>query len=274
MRIRTWQLWTITVVVTLLAAVYQRITGPTWPLNGTVQVGGAEVKFKLLRTHPGAGDAEIALNVPDQAVSGTVEFRRVRSRDLWTRQDLSRAGDSLVARLPHQPPAGKVAYRIRLAKQGGAAVELTPEPVIIRFRGDVPALVLIPHIVLMFTGMLLSNVAALEALSKGSRVLSYSVWALIGIAIGGLALGPVVQNYAFNAYWTGWPMGEDLTDNKTALSALAWALAVWRVRRSTTGRGWVIAAAIITMAAYLIPHSTLGSELDYTTGAPGAAGAL
>jgi len=270
MRIKNWQLWTITVVITLLAAVYQRVTGPTWPLYGKVQVGGAEVKFKLLRTHPGAGDAELALNVPDKTVGGTLEFRRLRSNDLWAHEALSRAGDFLIARLPHQPPAGKIMYRIRLVKEGQVPVSLTAEPVIIRFRGDVPPLVLIPHILLMFAGMLLSNAAALEALVKGRRVLPYAGWALIAITAGGLILGPLVQKYAFDAYWTGWPLGEDLTDNKTAVSVLAWALAVWRLRKAPPARGWVVAAALITMAAFLIPHSTLGSELDYTTEAQSA----
>ncbi len=268
MRFKPWQLWTIALAVTLAAAVYQRMTGPTWPLYGRAEVDGAEVPYKLLRTHPGEGDAVIVINTPDRAIGGTVEFRRVRSSDLWTRQELSREGDTLAAKLPHQPPAGKIMYRIQLVKQGRAPVDLTPEPVIIRFRGDVPALVLMPHIVFIFTGMLLSNRAALEAVTRRSRTLSYAAWALLGITIGGLVLGPVVQKYAFDAYWTGWPLGEDLTDNKTAVSVLAWALALWRARKTPPGRGWVVAAALITMAAFLIPHSMLGSELDYTASTP------
>ncbi len=268
MRFKPWQLWIIALVVTLAAAIYQRMTGPTWPLNGRVEIGGTEVRYKLLRTHPGEGDAVITIIVPDRTISGTLEFRRVRSNDLWTRQELSRDGDTLAARLPHQPPAGKIMYKIQLVKQGQAAVDIAPDPVIIRFRGDVPAIVLLPHIVLMFAGMLLSNRAALEAVARGSRALSYAALALIGITIGGLVLGPVVQKYAFDAYWTGWPLGKDLTDNKTAVSVVAWMMALWRARKTPPGRSWVVAAALITMVAFLIPHSMLGSELDYTAPQP------
>jgi hypothetical protein len=82
--------------------------------------------------------------------------------------------------------------------------------------------------------------------------------------VGGLALGPVVQKYAFDAYWTGWPFGQDLTDNKTAAAFLAW-LAAWRYApRSEHPVRWVVGAALITLAVFLIPHSVLGSQLDYS----------
>ena len=39
--------------------------------------------------------------------------------------------------------------------------------------------------------------------------------------LGGMLLGPIVQNFAFGDYWTGIPFGWDLTDNKTLLAAIA-----------------------------------------------------
>jgi hypothetical protein len=204
------------------------------------------------------------LNIPAQTITGMAEFRRYKSNDLWTQQPMAREGDDLVLRLPHQPKAGKILYRIRLAGTDGSTAELTPEPVVIRFRGEVPAPVMIPHILAMFLGMLFSNAAALESLTGGQRLRKLTAWTLYCILIGGLILGPVVQKYAFDSYWTGWPLGRDLTDNKTALIALAWALALWRVRKSPPARAWVLTAAAITMAVFLIPHSVLGSELDHT----------
>ncbi len=57
------------------------------------------------------------------------------------------------------------------------------------------------------------------------------------LVLGGFLLGPIVQKYAFGAFWTGWPFGEDLTDNKTAVAVLAWLprvtlLALWGSRRT------------------------------------------
>jgi hypothetical protein len=92
---------------------------------------------------------------------------------------------------------------------------------------------------------------------------------VVGIAIGGLVLGPIVQRYAFGAYWTGWPFGTDLTDDKTLAMWLAWvaAVAVFRWRKDPLDRlaRWVtVAAAVVMIAVYLVPHSLRGSELDYS----------
>jgi len=61
------------------------------------------------------------------------------------------------------------------------------------------------------------------------------------------------------------PFGIDLTDNKTLIAMIAWLLALWKSKNEKTGRWWVISAAIILLAMYSIPHSTLGSELNYET---------
>jgi hypothetical protein len=72
-----------------------------------------------------------------------------------------------------------------------------------------------------------------------------------------------VQKYAFNSYWTGWPFGGDLTDNKTALAFLGWVCALVALYRSKRPRAWALGAAIFLLLVYLIPHSLLGSEIDY-----------
>ncbi len=78
-------------------------------------------------------------------------------------------------------------------------------------------------------------------------------------------MGPVVQKFAFNEFWTGVPFGIDLTDNKTLIAMIAWLLALWKSREVKYGRYWVIGAAIVLLLVYSIPHSVLGSELNYET---------
>jgi hypothetical protein len=38
------------------------------------------------------------------------------------------------------------------------------------------------------------------------------------------------------------------------------------LRKDRNKKGWALAASIILLAVYLIPHSMFGSELDYATG--------
>ena len=92
------------------------------------------------------------------------------------------------------------------------------------------------------------------------------------LVIGGLFLGPMVQKSAFGAYWTGWPNGSDLTDNKTLIAFLAWLPATVAAARGMRTRAAVVLGWVVMMGVFLIPHSLRGSELDWseTDAAPAA----
>jgi hypothetical protein len=250
--------------VTLASVVYQRLTGPTYPVRGTATVGGEAVRFRLPTSHVSDRDAPIALAIDDPSVGGVLEWRRYRSFDPWRATPLDRRDGRLSAVVPRQPPAGKVMYRIVLADARGDSLALTDSPVIIRFKGAVPAVILVPHIVLMFAAMLLATRTGLEALARGPGAQRLAIVTAVLLAAGGLVLGPMVQKHAFDAYWTGWPLGHDVTDMKTAVAMLVWLVALWRGRGGRPARGWLIAAAVTTLVVYLVPHSVLGSELDHT----------
>jgi hypothetical protein len=242
------------------------MTGPTYPVRGTVNLGGEEIRLRLQRSHSIAGRQPIVVRVPDKAVSGEVEWRRFPTADPWRAEPLARDGDELRAELPPpteplMPAAGKLEYRVQLSRDGVKAA--FPEvPAITRFKGDVPAIVLSPHILAMFIGMLLSTRAALAALF-GGRIRGATYLTLALLVAGGLILGPIVQKMAFGEYWTGVPWGWDLTDNKTLIAALAWALAAWRVHKGSGARPAVILAALATLVVFAIPHSVWGSEAKW-----------
>jgi hypothetical protein len=257
-------IWIIAIVITVAAGIYQRVTGPTYPLPAAVTIDGEKHSFGLIRSHGGEGDAELSIDVPGD-VEGVIHYRRYKTDDEWTSKDMVRDGDELTARLPHQPPAGKLEYYLTFSAAGQTVDIGSDKPVVIRFKGGVPAAVLIPHIAFMFFGMLISNVAGLMAIARDEQFRFYTIFALILLTIGGMILGPIVQLYAFDDLWTGVPFGWDLTDNKTLIAFLAYLVAV--VGNIKTKRPYLtIAAAVVVLLVFSIPHSVFGSEFDYTTG--------
>lgn len=266
---RAWILWTLAIVFTLSSVIYQRMTGPTRPVRGTVEIASEKVDFKLLRTHVTVEDALMKITTINKNISGELRIRRYKSHDKWRTEPLERLGDKLVFSIPKQPSAGKVMYQVRLFDDTGVGVDLTDEPVIIRFKGPVPIYVIIPHVIFIFSAMLLSTRAGLEAIKKRETTYKLALWTTGLFLIGGLIMGPIVQKFAFGAFWTGWPFGHDLTDNKTIVAWLCWVVAIWRDRKTTKGNTWYIGAAVMTTIIFLIPHSALGSELDYTKLPPG-----
>ena len=263
-------LWTLVIIVTLGSALYQRMTGPSYPVRFNEDLGGVQVKSRLMRTHSITGDLPVEIKVGSSEVTGKVVWRRYPTSDEWQEIQLVPGEGTLNATLPRQGMAGKVEYFVELKHGGETLRKPADEAAVARFKGDVPLPVLLIHIILMFGGMLYSSRAGFEALVSGPDLRKYTLAALGWLAIGGFILGPVVQKYAFDAYWTGWPLGEDLTDNKLAAAVLVWAIAAWRTRSAAPGRAagrwWAVAAMLIVFVVFSIPHSLHGSTLDYETG--------
>lgn len=246
-------------------AVYQRLTGPTHPERGKVVVEGETIRFKLLRSHESDGDAPVIIETGNPALKGNILYKRLRVEEEWTVVPMQNQHGELKGFLPAQPAAGKLEYFVELTS-AQQTVQLTPEPVVIRYKGRVPAVVLIPHVFFMFFAMLFSLRTGIEAFTNGSALMKLTMLTTVFLIIGGGILGPVVQKFAFGSFWTGWPFGHDLTDNKTLVALLGWVIAWNRLRHNPANRGWVMAAALILIAVYLIPHSAFGSEYDYESG--------
>jgi hypothetical protein len=120
----------------------------------------------------------------------------------------------------------------------------------------------------MFFSVLIGMRAGLAALFDPRDMRMLAIIAFVGMTVGGMILGPIVQKFAFGAYWTGFPLGGDLTDNKTLIMWLCWvaAIAMLGIKTPKTGtpaRVAVVAAAVVMTVVYLIPHSLRGSEYDY-----------
>jgi hypothetical protein len=249
------------------AALWQRLTGPTHPRRGEAVIGGAVVKWRLLRTSLSGEPFMVTIPVPDGA-SGAVHYRRYPTGEPFRERAMTREGGRLVALLPTQPPAGKLEYFVTLRTPGEEVRVPGDEPVVMRFKGDVPAVVLVTHVAVMFLSMLVGIRSALAAVLARPEAKRYAWVALVGITLGGMILGPIVQKHAFGAYWTGWPFGSDLTDDKTAVMWLAWIAAVavlgrGREPHDRLGRAAVVLAALLMVGVYLVPHSLRGSQLDW-----------
>lgn len=256
--------WVLAILVTLSLSVYQRMTGPTQPLSSVEKVGGKDFKFKFNRSHAGEGGEAVKVETDDNAATAEMQYKRFPSNDSIEKVFMVRYGTALMAELPHQPPAGKLQYQVFVRSGDTGPIPLTTDPIVIRFRGDVPAWALILHIVIIFSAMMFSAKACADAFMGGERIKLYSLLTVITLFAGGFIFGPIVQKYSFDAFWTGWPFGHDLTDNKTAFALIVWALAYWRIAKGGNVKLWAATAGLVLLAVFLVPHSLLGSELDYT----------
>lgn len=256
-------LWLLAFIITIATAVYQRLTGPTYPISGNVQIANQEIELKLARSHGGLDDHKVVINVDDPKINGSLFYKRFKTDDPWTKLPLKYENGGLIANLPYQPPAGKLEYFVELNFQSEVQKFPKENSVVIRFKGDVPLFILIPHIIAMFMSMLLSNRTGLEFFNNGKNLKKLTYWTIGTLLVGGFIFGPLTQEYAFGELWTGFPYGHDLTDNKTLIAMIGWLIALYMYGRSKLPKKWALFASVLLIVIYLIPHSVLGSELNY-----------
>jgi hypothetical protein len=250
--------WLLAIIITLALSIYQRMTGPTYPKRVTIELDGDSYKIKLPRSGVQHDEIVTLKGIPS-GVKSQIHYRCYPTTDDYTTVDFQWKDSAWQAALPVQPVAGKLQYFLTVDGKD----YLKDEPVVIRFRNDVPAYILIPHILLMFGAMLFAVYTFLLVVTRRE----YRRWLKITVGtmfVGGFILGPLVQHAAFGPWWAGFPYGTDLTDNKTLISFLFFVAALatlkWKYNR------WVVALAVLMMIAiFSIPHSTYGSEYDYTT---------
>ena len=273
--------WILAIVITLGASVYQRMTGPTNPKYVETSIAGEDYKFKLPRSG-GETDCSVVLKgfgsqqMQDSlgmSVDAVMHWRKYPSSDDFAAVRMMPAEEGLTAFLPAQPQAGKLEYYIEIQTFRKDEVQALKtrtmlcydDPLIIRFKGDVPAWALIPHILCMFISMLFGAYAFLCALADMPQYRRYTILSFVLLVLGGFVLGPIVQKYAFGVYWSGFPFGSDLTDNKTLFAGLALLAAV--VTGKYRWNRWVVVVAMVVMfAIFSIPHSMRGSQLNHQTG--------
>lgn len=276
-RVPIWKqvvLWLVAILLMAAAVVYQRLTGPTHPYRASYTVNEQSYSAKLVRSEETVRNAEPMLPAAEDAsVSATLHYKRYRTQDDFTAQPMERktidGEEMFVGSLPKQPAAGKMEYFVEVNTPSGTQrLPADGENIVLRYKDPVPMSILIPHIVLMFFSVLIGMRAGLAALFAPSQMRSLAWITVFGITLGGMVLGPIVQKYAFGAYWTGFPFGGDWTDNKVLFMWGGWVFACTfigfkRKQKEAVGRTLVVLATLVMMACYLIPHSIHGSELDY-----------
>lgn len=267
MKKKTWTsvlLWVLAFFLTALAFVYQRMTGPTYPVRGKEILKGTEISYFLLRSFTtDKGNMPVRITAADKTVTAFLNYKRYKTNDEWNEIEMSRNGETLAAEIPGEPAGGKVEYSIRVNINGENFILNKGKSVVTRFKGPVPSVFLILHIIFMFFSIFFALRTCMEALRKEGNYYWMVNWTLGIVFIGGMILGPIVQEYAFGDFWTGFPFGYDLTDNKVLIAVIFWLIAFFLKKKS---KWWVVLAAVVMLVIYLIPHSVLGSELDYSTG--------
>jgi hypothetical protein len=263
--------------MTLLVIASARYFGPNRPYIVEAAGKGIGLSHKAPRGHTGEGPAELELDVELKGVEesglqvelvGQVKNSEVLERLSPVESEPGSDGSMRIYKfeVPHRAPATRYHYRFEARIQGGDPLVLERDdgsPMMVKFKGNVPAWIVITHILAMFGGFFLMIWSALyafqPAFGKGDAkpAARLGLWAWITMFVGGLPIGFLMNYYAFDVFWEAFPFGEDVTDNKTQIALLFWGISVLALYFGKGKKAGIltIGTAIIVIALFLIPHS-------------------
>ena len=249
--------WALALVLALAGLFAQRLLSSKLPLAVLVDWEGRQVSAELARSHVGPGGQRLSIQGLDADWTGELIWRPA-GEGSFTRTALRNLGSLITGEIPAHPRGTQVEYRIEITTQRGLLRLPTRGTVITQFRGAAPLWVSLPHIVLLALGLLLAMRAGLEALALGEHAQGFASGSLLAFLGGGLILGPLMKHHAYGFLWAGPPQGLDSTDTKTLILLLAWLLPLLLRARGRRVRHWILLAALLSLAAFLIPHSSFG----------------
>ncbi len=141
------------------------------------------------------------------------------------------------------------------------------------FKGTPNRVVLISHIVVIFAALfffILTGYFAYRAMRERRASLHVPRLGLVGTVlffIASIPLGMIIAYHTYGTPWTGFPVGNDLTDNKSLVILLYWTAATFFYRGSALkkdpssdilpGRALpyvYIAGVVIAVILFLLPH--------------------
>ena len=254
---KTILFWSLAFIITIASAVYQRVTGPTYPQSGSLQDFNSQtIKYKFERSHSSSSNYLIEINTGNENIRGKLHWRKFNSNEEYTVVEMT--GDKILkAELPAQKRLEKLEYFVTLYKNDSPdnPASIPAKPIVIRFKDDVPAIILIPHIFFMFFAMMISTRTGMEFFSDGKNLVKLTLWTIVVLFIGGFVLGFAMNGFAFGEVWGGWPFGNDVTDNKTQIAFIGWLVTFFMIKKNKSPKLSALLAALLLLAVYMIPHS-------------------
>jgi hypothetical protein len=224
-------------------------------------------------------DATISLYYRPRATSETDADREVRV------EAVTIPGQGLTYRVavPNQGRGTEFSYRFQMEDSQGRKLAVIPETekkaaaeqLWFRFEGARSVMLLVIHITCMFGAfliMVLVFLTATENLKDEAvrvRLGRQTLWATTVLFIGTFPIGFWLEYQVYATYWTGIPLGRDITDSKSLLIFVYWAVMLYLLRGAAFSRNprkdivgpaaarWIaIIGVVISLALYLVPHSS------------------
>lgn len=255
---------TLSICLCVFLALFQRITGPTYPVKGKIKIDDFDITYKFPRSCDISQDKCVVKIFSQKDLGFYLMYRRHKVEEDFKRINFENTDGYFFAVLDDDyKPASKIEYDVYYQLKD-KILKINNKTVVLRFKNKVSVLIIVLHIILMFLFLTITFYLSFSILFEKSysNVLFWINY--ISLFVGGFILGPLLQKQAFGVWWSGFPFGYDMTDNKTLMIFIFWSYSAYKLIKKEDIKNYILISSLFTVVSYLIPHSLLGSEYDYS----------
>ncbi|MDR3611607.1 MAG: hypothetical protein P4L27_13645 [Ignavibacteriaceae bacterium] len=203
-------LWLGTIIITFLAGYMHNVTGPDYPVSGTIGIHGQKVTFKFDKIYSGNDSYNVIIKSDVKDVKAFLLWKDIPPYHLspgllkqlpsvWHRAVMSDSGSFIKGRIPKHNPETFAAYRTELNYNGKQYFLPEDKPVTIKFLGYVNSSVMNIFYFVLFGGLILAVRTGLESFNNNRRIGMYTIFTCIFFFLYAVCLVPLKSSYELNA---------------------------------------------------------------------------
>jgi hypothetical protein len=204
-------LWVGTLIITFLAGYMHNVTGPDYPVSGTIGIEGKQVTFKFDKIFRGNDSYNVFIRSDVKDIKAVLLWRDIPATDItllplkslvkskWNREPMSDSGSLIIGKIPKHNPGTKVSYRIELTYSGKEYFLPEDKPATVIFLGKVNPSVMNIFYFVLFGGLILAVRTGLETFNDKPRIGMYTIFTLIFFFLYTICVIPLKRTYELNA---------------------------------------------------------------------------
>lgn len=247
-------LWTAALFITLLAGYTKNVTGPEFPVSGTIGIDGKKVTYYFEKIIRDSSSFKISIRCDIDSVKGIVLFSKVNSNNSWDTILLSNQNRLLVGEIPYPGPLKKIFYKVELEKNGKKYFIPTKKEEEIIFMGKVPITMKVLLFITFFFGLLLSVRTGLEYFNEHPHTKKLTLFTIIPFALYGFFVFPVYKTFELNMVGSQFANPIELFTIGSFSYFLIWTLFGVIIFRSANPKTWGLVTSLITLILSIILH--------------------
>ncbi len=262
-------LWLGTLIIVFLSGYMSNVTGPYYPISGSIGLDGQPATFKFDKIYWGNDSCLVIVYTDVKNIDAFLLWRDVYDNSnnsalipeikynsvSWQRIAMNNKDNILTAKLPASNPGHKINYRVELNYKGNQYYLPVDKPVTIEFWGKVNPGILQIYYFLLFGGLILAVRTGLEVFKDKPKIGVYTIFTVIFFFLYSVWLVPLVKSYELNAINHSVPTVLKLLTYQSVSLFLLWVIGLIAVFNLRGNKYIPPVLSAITLVIYIVIHT-------------------